>query len=45
MGYQGELDDLNSETFREREVTPRVRKRLPEFVFSGSFGASNPLVS
>lgn len=44
IGYQGELDDLNSETFREREVAPRVRKRLPEFVFSGTFGASSPLV-
>ena len=44
IGYQGELDDLNSETFREREVASRVRKRLPEFVFSGTFGASSPLV-
>jgi nitroreductase len=45
IGYQGEVDDLDSETFREREVTPRVRKALPEFVFSGKFGASSPLVS
>jgi len=45
VGYQGETDDLDSETMREREVAPRVRKALPEFVFSGKFGASSPLVS
>ncbi len=44
IGFQGEVDDLDSETFREREVTPRVRKTLPEFVFSGKFGASSALV-
>ena len=36
IGYQGEVEDLESDTFREREVTPRVRKELPEFVFSGN---------
>ena len=45
IGYQGEVEDLESDTFREREVTPRVRKELPEFVFSGKFGTSSPLVS
>ncbi len=45
LGYQGEVDDLDSETFREREVAPRVRKPLPEFVFSGKFGSASPLVS
>ncbi len=45
IGYQGELDDLDSETFREREVAPRVRKPLRDFVFSGKFGTSSPLVS
>ncbi|MCH8183317.1 MAG: nitroreductase family protein [Proteobacteria bacterium] len=45
IGYQGETEDLDDETMREREVAPRVRKALPEFVFSGKFGASSPLVS
>ena len=45
LGYQGEVDDLASETFREREVAPRVRKPLPEFVFRGKFGSASPLVS
>ncbi len=44
IGYQGEVDDLDSETFREREVAPRVRKTLSEFVFSGKFAASSALV-
>ncbi len=45
LGYQGEVEDLDSETFREREVAPRVRKPLPEFVFGGKFGTSSALVS
>jgi nitroreductase len=45
IGYQGEVEDLDNETFREREVAPRVRKPLPEFVFSGKFGQASPLVS
>ena len=44
LGYQGEVEDLDCETFREREVAPRVRKPLPDFVFSGKVGASSPLV-
>lgn len=44
LGYQGEVEGLDSETMREREVAPRVRKPLPEFVFSGKFGTSSPLV-
>lgn len=45
IGYQGEVEDLDDETMREREVAPRVRKTLPEFVFGGMFGTSSPLVS
>lgn len=45
IGYQGEVEDLDDETMREREVAPRVRKTLPEFVFGGKFGTSSPLVS
>ena len=45
LGYQGGVDDLDSETFREREVAPRVRKPLRDFVFGGKFGTSSPLVS
>ncbi len=44
LGYQGELEDLETEDLRQREAAPRVRKPLPEFVFSGTFGASSPLV-
>lgn len=44
IGYQGEAEDLDDETLRKREVAVRVRKTLPEFVFSGKFGASSPLV-
>lgn len=45
LGYQGEVEDLETEDLRQREVAVRVRKTLPEFVFSGKFGASSPLVS
>lgn len=44
IGYQGEAEDLDDETLRKREVAVRVRKTLPEFVFSRKFGASSPLV-
>ena len=40
VGYPGNLDDL-PEHLRQRELNPRERKPLREFVFTGSWG--NPL--
>jgi nitroreductase len=37
IGYGGEPDNL-PQGLREREVLPRTRKPLPEFVMSGSWG-------
>lgn len=45
VGYQGDPEDLETEDLRQRELAPRVRKALPEFVFGGKFGAPSPLVS
>lgn len=42
--FQGEVEELETEDLRQREVSPRVRRILPEYVFSGKFGASSPLV-
>ena len=43
LGYLGEADSL-SDGVRERELAPRTRKDLAEFVFSGHWGTSSPLV-
>lgn len=36
IGYQGDIDDLPDD-LREREVAPRARKPLNEFVFNGEW--------
>ena len=43
LGYPGEPDSL-PERIRERELAPRSRKPLEQFVFSGRWGRSSPLV-
>jgi nitroreductase len=37
LGYPGKAESL-PEPLREREMAPRRRKRLDEFVFSGTWG-------
>ncbi|MEH2300622.1 MAG: nitroreductase family protein [Nostoc sp.] len=44
VGYPGKPQTL-SEGLRERELSPRVRKPLKEFVFTGQWGNSSPLLS
>jgi nitroreductase len=44
VGYRGDPEDL-PEPLRSREVAPRTRKPLAEFVFSGSWGKPSPLVA
>lgn len=44
VGYAGDPDTL-PERLRERELAPRVRKPLQEFVFSGQFNNVSPLLS
>jgi nitroreductase len=41
LGYPGTPDQL-PETLRERELAPRVRKPLDEFVFEGGWQQSAP---
>ena len=41
LGYPGTLDQL-PEALRERELAPRTRKPLDEFVFEGSWRQSAP---
>jgi nitroreductase len=43
IGYLGEPKTLPQD-LREREVAPRARKALTEFVFSGKWGETSPLV-
>ena len=43
IGYRGDPASL-PETLRQRDLAPRQRKPLPEFVFSGKFGNPAPLV-
>ena len=43
LGYQGEAD-LLPEELPEREVQPRVRQALSDFVFTGKFGETSPIV-
>jgi len=44
LGYPGDQQSLPEE-LRKRELAPRERKPLTEFVFSGSWGQTSPLVS
>jgi nitroreductase len=44
IGYPADPDVL-PEALREREVAPRTRKPINEFVFEGKWGESSPIVS
>ena len=44
IGYPGHSDTLHPK-LREREVAPRTRKPLSEFVMSGRWGHTSPIVS
>ncbi|MEE3718550.1 nitroreductase family protein [Tumidithrix elongata RA019] len=44
IGYEGDPQTL-PEGLREKELAPRVRKPLQEFVFSGQFNQVSPLLS
>ena len=43
LGYPGDPEDL-PENLREKELSPRARRPLEEFVFGGSWGEASPLV-
>ena len=43
LGYQGEAGQLPEE-LPEREVQPRERRALSDFVFSGRFGQPSPIL-
>lgn len=43
VGYAGDLDSL-PEPYRERELSPRTRKPLADFVFTGNWGSVSTLV-
>ena len=44
IGYPGDLESL-PQGLRDREVAPRTRKPLAEFVMSGRWGHTSPIVS
>ncbi len=44
IGYPGETDSL-SQKLQDREVAPRTRKPLTEFVMSGRWGHTSPIVA
>ncbi len=44
IGYPGDPESL-SQKLRDREVAPRTRKSLSEFVMSGHWGHTSPIVS
>ncbi len=44
VGYQGEPDSL-PEPIRQKELAPRTRKPLDQFVFTGRWGELSPLVA
>ncbi len=44
VGYLGNPQSL-SESLRQRQLAPRTRKPLAEFVFTGSWGQTSPLVA
>jgi hypothetical protein len=43
IGYRGDPTSL-PDPLRERELTPKPRKPLSEFVFNGKWGNPSPLV-
>ncbi len=43
VGYPGDPDSL-PEKLRERELAPRSRKPLEQFVFTGRWGLSSPVI-
>ncbi|MDR3620854.1 MAG: nitroreductase family protein [Paludisphaera borealis] len=43
IGYLGDVNDL-PESYRPRDLSPRQRKPLPEFVFGGRWGEASDLV-
>lgn len=43
IGYLGDPDELDDESRREAETSPRSRKPLEELVFEGTWGATAPL--
>jgi len=44
LGYPGEPEDL-PEDLRAKELGPRARRPLEEFVFGGTWGQTSPLLS
>lgn len=44
IGYPGDASSL-AEKLRDREVAPRTRKALAEFVMAGRWGHTSPIVS
>lgn len=44
IGYLGDPQSLN-ESLRQRNLAPRNRKPIGEFVFTGSWGQTSPLVA
>jgi len=44
IGYPGDLDTL-SDRLRQREIAPRQRKPVEQFVFSGTWGHPAPIVA
>lgn len=44
IGYKAD-PAMVPETLRERDITPRKRKPLNEFVFTGAWGSPSPVVS
>ena len=44
IGYPGDPESLNQK-LRDREVAPRTRRLLTEFVMSGRWGHTSPIVS
>ena len=44
IGYQGDPMTL-PDALKERDLMPRQRKALEQFVFSGKWGNTSPLVS
>lgn len=45
IGYPGDPDSLPDDPLRERELAPRSRKPLSEFVMSGRWGQPAPFLS
>jgi nitroreductase len=43
LGYPGDPESL-SERLKQREVAPRERKPMAEFVFAGRWGKTSPLI-